>query len=575
MKILNQRQEDLLDRERQFLVRLKEKLAEAKASELDLDALEHSVSQLDDLFLLVMVGEFNAGKSAIINALLGEKFLAEGLTPTTTQINILRYGKEVEQRHAGKNQKVVLLPVDLLSEVSIVDTPGTNAVLRHHEELTKDFVPRADLVLFITSVDRPFTESERTFMAQIRDWGKKVLIVVNKIDIPDDEKDLEQVEDFVRVNARDLLGITPEVFMVSARLALRAKQGESQLWERSRFGLLEDYIQDTLDQKSRLKLKLLNPLGVSEHIVEKISTAAQAQRKILDKDLDLLDHVEQQQIFYKKDKTKEFSLRMAEIENIFLEMEQRGEIFFEDRFRVVRIFDLINKDRLKEDFEAEVINDVPQQIERKVDQLVDWLVESDLRQWKSVTDYVAERQREHKEWIIADGLSANFMVDRRRLLDEMKREADGVVQSYDKHLRTEKIALDAQNAVAASFAIEIGAVGLGTIITVLATTAAADITGIVAASVVAVLGLFIIPAQRRKAKRELHDRLSELRTNLIESLRRVFEEEMKRSVARIEGVIAPYSRFVRTEQGRVDEVMEAMQKAESDITQLRYEIEQW
>ncbi len=561
MKILNQRQEDLLDRERQFLVNLKDELTGAKASELDLDALEHSVSQLDDLFLLVMVGEFNAGKSAIINALLGEKFLAEGLTPTTTQINILRYGKEVEQRHAGKNQKVVLLPVDLLSEVSIVDTPGTNAVLRHHEELTKDFVPRADLVLFITSVDRPFTESERTFMAQIRDWGKKVLIVVNKIDIPDDEKDLEQVEDFVRVNARDLLGITPEVFMVSARLALRAKQGESQLWERSRFGLLEDYIQDTLDQKSRLKLKLLNPLGVSEHIVEKISTVAQAQRKILDKDLDLLDHVEQQQIFYKKDKTKEFSLRMAEIENIFLEMEQRGEIFFEDRFRVVRIFDLIKKAQLKEDFEGEVINDVPQQIERKVDQLVDWLVESDLRQWKSVTDYVAERQREHKEWIIADGLSANFMVDRRRLLDEMKREADGVVQSYDKHLRTEKIALDAQNAVAASFAIEIGAVGLGTIITVLATTAAADITGIVAASVVAVLGLFIIPAQRRKAKRELHDLLSELRTNLIESLRRVFEEEMKRSVARIEGVIAPYSRFVRTEQGRVDEVMDAMQKA--------------
>ncbi|MDY6866440.1 MAG: dynamin family protein [Chloroflexota bacterium] len=575
MKILNQRQEDLLDRERQFLVNLKDELAGAKASESDLDALEQSVSQLDDLFLLVMVGEFNAGKSAVINALLGEKFLAEGLTPTTTQINILRYGKEVEQRHAEKNRKLVLLPVDLLSEISIVDTPGTNAVLRHHEELTKDFVPRADLVLFITSVDRPFTESERTFMAQIRDWGKKVLIVVNKIDIPEDEKDLEQVEDFVRDNARDLLGITPEVFMVSARLALRAKQGESQLWERSRFGLLEDYIQDTLDQKSRLKLKLLNPLGVSEHVVEKISTAAQAQRKILDKDLDLLDHVEQQQIFYKKDKAKEFSLRMAEIENIFLEMEQRGEVFFEDRFRVVRIFDLIKKAQLKEDFEREVINDVPQQIERKVDQLVDWLVESDLRQWKSVTDYVAERQREHKERIISDGLSANFMVDRRRLLDEMKREAEDVVQSYDKHLRTEKVALDAQNAVAASFAIEIGAVGLGTIITVLATTAAADITGIVAASVVAVLGLFIIPAQRRKAKRELHDRLSELRTNLIESLRRVFEEEMKRSVARIEGVIAPYSRFVRTEQGRVDEVMDAMQKAESDIAQLRYEIEQW
>jgi len=103
--------------------------------------LEWSISQLDDLFLLVMVGEFNAGKSAVINALLGEKLLKEGVTPTTSQINILRFGPEAERRPVEEGHEVITLPVELLSEVSIVDTPGKNAIIRQHEELTRHFVP--------------------------------------------------------------------------------------------------------------------------------------------------------------------------------------------------------------------------------------------------------------------------------------------------------------------------------------------------------------------------------------------------------------------------------------------------
>ncbi len=123
-----------------------------------------------------------------------------------------------------------------------MDTPGTNAIIREHEELTQHFVPRADLVLFITSVDRPFTESERTFMHQIRDWGKKVVLILNKIDLLQDEDELQEVEAFIRENTKILLNITPEIFPVSARLALRAKSGEPNLWLDSHFEALEEYI---------------------------------------------------------------------------------------------------------------------------------------------------------------------------------------------------------------------------------------------------------------------------------------------------------------------------------------------
>ena len=187
MKILTPEQDAVLQRERAFLNDLRVKLANVKAASEDLDTLGHSIRQLDDLFLLVIVGEFNSGKSAFINALLGQKLLKEGVTPTTAQINILRFGDRTDQSLVEQNHQVVFLPIDLLSEISIVDTPGTNAVIREHEELTTHFVPRADLVLFITSADRPFTESERNFLERIRDWGKKVILVLNKVDLFQDE----------------------------------------------------------------------------------------------------------------------------------------------------------------------------------------------------------------------------------------------------------------------------------------------------------------------------------------------------------------------------------------------------
>ncbi len=575
MKILTHEQEQVLKRERDFLNDLRVKLVGFGASEESLETLGQSIAQLDDLFLLVMVGEFNAGKSAVINALLGKKMLKEGVTPTTSKINILRYGGETDRKVAGENQEVIFLPVDLLSEVSIVDTPGTNAIVRYHEELTRHFVPRADLVLFITSVDRPFTESERTFMEHIRDWGKKVVIVINKLDILQDEDELRQVEDFVRQNARDLLGVAPEIFSVSARFALRAKLGEENLWEASQFGPLEDYIEDTLDKTSQIKLKFLNPLGVSSHLVEEIRESTKERRQVLEADLALLKNVDQQQEIYQKDKSKEFDLRMTEIENIFLEMEQRGDEFFEDRFRLARVLDLIKKDRMQTDFKQDVVADVPQRVDQKVNELIDWLVESDLRQWKSVTDYISDRKSAHKERIIGGSIGSEFVYDRNRLLDAIGREAERVVESYDKEYETEKIAIDAQNAVATSLAVEIGAVGLGTIITALATTVAADVTGILTASLVAVLGFFIIPASRRRAKKELHERLAELRTKLISTLQAAFEKEMTRSVQRIDEAIAPYSRFVRAEAAQTEEMLGELQSAIMEIDQLRTEISDW
>ena len=171
--ILTPPQEELLKKERQWLADLQVILARLSASSEDQTTLSRSIQQLEELFLLVVVGEFNAGKSAFINALLGQNVLKEGVTPTTSQINVLKFG-ELTQRHVQEAHLHILIePIDILRQLNIVDTPGTNAIIQEHQAITEEFVPRADLVLFITSADRPFTESERNFMSQIKAWGKK------------------------------------------------------------------------------------------------------------------------------------------------------------------------------------------------------------------------------------------------------------------------------------------------------------------------------------------------------------------------------------------------------------------
>lgn len=535
---------------RELLSILRDTLTGFGASTADQTALAASIRQLDELFLLVIVGEFNAGKSAFINALLGQTLVAEGVTPTTAQIQLLQYGETVTRRAAPDGSQVITAPVELLRDVHIVDTPGTNAILREHERLTTDFVPRSDLVIFLTSADRPFTETERLFLAAIRDWGKKIAIVVNKIDIFGNASEEDEVLLFVRNAARELLGFEPHVLPVSARLAQKAKQGEPTLWGASRFEALEDYLRDTLDAPSRFRLKLANPLGVGHALAARYTTIARERLTLMAEDLELLAGIERQLTVYREDLARGFELRMAAVEKELADMEARGHRFFEDTLRIGRIVDLLNRARVQKEFEERVVADAPIQIERRVTELIDWLVDQDFRQWQAVTGTLAARQRQRESLLLGAPDVGHFHNDRSRLIDSVGRESQRVVETYDKRREAELIADQARVAVAAAAAAGGAAVGLGTLVTVAASTVAADVTGILLASVVLGVGFLIIPARRRRAKATLEEKVAALRVRLTSALRTEFDRAREQSSHRLADAVAPYARFVQAEERR-------------------------
>jgi small GTP-binding protein len=584
--ILSRREQEIRVREQELLQRLAtalERFGSDVAGE-DLRRFQEARDQLNGLFLLVIAGEFNSGKSSFINALLGERVLPEGVTPTTDRINILRHGSSVSEHLLEAYLLERTHPADVLREINIVDTPGTNAIIRRHEELTRDFVPRSDLVLFVTSADRPFTESERAFLEQIREWGKKIVFVVNKIDILTRPEERAEVLRYVQENAAGLLEETPQLFAVSARQALQARAagegtGESadgtgeELWEQSGFGAVEDYLLHTLDQEERVRLKLLNPLNVGLRLASKYKDAAFQRLKLLAQDVEAIQNIDQQLALFHQEMLRDFEPRLARLDVLLADMERRGMRFFEETIRIGRIKSLMDSEGVKRTFERDVIAETPREIEDEVGRVIDWIVERNLKLWQDISSYIERRQiARNREGMIGD-VGSSFNYNRQALLDSVGRVSRDVVGSYNREVESRTIANEIQGTFATTALAQAGAIGLGTLVVTLVSSAAADVTGILLATALAVGGFYVIPRKRRQAKLDFERRIDQLGTHLKDVLTRQVHLELEQSTGRINEAIAPYRRFVQSQQQQLNEARGELVATEDALLRLRSDID--
>jgi small GTP-binding protein len=574
------RQSMLTDEQAKLLRDEKEELSEIRLALAELDlprealaTLQEAILQLDELFLMVVVGEFNAGKSALVNALLGEKVLPEGATPTTSRVTLVKWGENAAEQVVDENFSVYTYPLPLLKELNIVDTPGTNAVIRYHERLTEEFVPRSDLVLFTTSADHPLTESERQFLERILAWGKKVVFALNKADILEDETALEEIRSFVLKHVSSVLGETPEFFPVSARMGQRAlaepdEEKRKRLWSESGLERLEQYITSTLDDKQRLKLKFNNPLGVAENIIAQTAKLTDVQSEGLIEDLQTAASLETAITEYERDLKNELKPRLAEVENILHRLEQRGLDFFDTTMRLTNIQELIRGDKVRAEFEKRVLADVPRQIEEQVQRLIDWLVQKDLQEWQRVMTYVQRRRALHAEHIVGEGLEPREM-RRRELIDTMGRTVQRVVETYDRDQEASELAKHVETAVAQTALLEVGALGLGTLVTAAVVSSSVDITGMLAAGTLAIVGFFVIPYKRNQAKENFKKKMTSLRTTLLATLTTSFNKETRDAIERLKDGITPYTRFVRAERERIENTESVLASLRKKLSSLR------
>ncbi|KYQ93485.1 hypothetical protein DLAC_06178 [Tieghemostelium lacteum] len=565
--------------------------------------LKDSLEQLkDSLFLLVVVGEFNSGKSSFLNALLGNQFLKEGITPTTSRINILKYGDKQQHRQVAsglsdEDHEVIQLPVSWLKDISLVDTPGTNAVIKGHQEITEHFIPKSDLVLFVTSVDRAFSESEAKFLSQIKQWGKKIIVVLSKADLVDrnplasnPKADLDEVIKFIQENFKAQLGVVPVVFPVSSKLALKGKlevssqpstqslqQFNEKLsanthWQSSRFSELEQYILHSLDSTQRTKLKLLNPLGVATNILDQFALELHSRNKVLSIDIQTVRQVSEQLDHFQKEIKEDFQHHLDRIENILLKMETRADKFLDDQIKLGNIMSLLRGNEVKHLFERDVIGATSHDIELQMSSMIDWIVDKNIKQWKSIMDHINQRSSSRLEKVIGtvNKGSNEFLYNRQTLLSSMGTHTTQALGKYNKDVESTKVHSDIKSAIYQTAAVEMGAVGIATFIA----TSLLDLTGILGVGALALGGLAILPMKKAALKKSVHSKIQDLRLNLEQIISSHFENEMENGISKIKASISPYSSYINFEVNKLKSYQDKIDQYQDKIKSQKFEIEQ-
>ena len=563
---LSNEQKKIFDNVRNTLTELLAVASRSDVPEKDIETLQNTLKSLEDKFLVVIVGEFNSGKSTFINALLNTDILETGVTPTTSLIHLIRYGEEQSSAPIENWGQLITLPVPLLQSISLVDTPGTNSIFSDHIILTNWFFPRADLVIFITSADRPYTESESRFLQAIREWGKKIIIILNKKDLNESPEELDRIVRFIQENANRQLKSDIPILTVSAKTALRArKENNPELWKKSGFDQLEIFLQEKLNEKSRFKYKMDSALAIGERVANQTLQLLENEIKFYREDLNLADAIQEQTQVYRSEIEREINRSLSEIHAYFSQIKESGNEYFEKLFKVKNIPNLIRKDKTKLEFQNEVLKSLPTDIERKTMDMV----ENIYLQEQRMTQYATNQIEKRKTQFPGTAISSPELSERSQLLQKMQATIDEMLEKMEKDMAADIGMKHVQTAATTALAIEVSAVGLGAGLTIVATTVATDILGIVAAFWVGVAGFMILPYYRKKSQKEFTAQISEIEEKLINSLQKELNEEIQSQTLQMEQAISPFRQFVSNALDKINNQMHETERLRQQIQELR------
>ena len=345
--------------------------------------LQEIASDLEEMFFLIaVIGEFNAGKSTLINALLGEPLLETGITPTTEAIELIRY-REVAQRRPepAPEQPGIRIwahPHTGGAGVALVDTPGSGSVFRKHEELARSFLHRSDLVLFVLSAKRALAETERLYLELARDFGKKVILVLNQSDLLE-PTELEQVRRFIAQQVQELLDLRPLLFAVSAS---RALAGEAD----SGLAALQAHLKATLHEVSPARQKQLAQLETAKRSLWEALASVQKRRDLLRQDRDEAESV-QQELHESADQLEENQQRtLSDIELAISALERRGLEFIDRELAFRPLRRAPGNATLQERFENEVLGETLAQIRKTAALYLQRLVDHNRAYWQEMQE---------------------------------------------------------------------------------------------------------------------------------------------------------------------------------------------
>ncbi len=555
--------------------------------EADKVRLLEIAQDLREMFLLVVIiGEFNAGKSTFVNALLNDSVLPTGITPTTDAIELIRYAPTKTRKPEQTNEAVREWghPNTGAPGVVIVDTPGTGSVFQKHEQVAKSFLHRSDLVIFIISAKRAFAETERIYLELARSYGKKIIVVVNQVDLLD-SREQTQVHDFVQQQISELLDLRPPIFMVSAKKALTGEKvgglfGSSIA--RGDWGMdaVRGYLRQTFEQVPPAKQKLLTQLDLFRTMTGRYRATIGARLSLVSSDTMQAEDLQKEMEGQAASLDKQLAEALTEMKSVFEGIRKRGNSFIDTNLSVTRALRGADNEKMRVDFEKQVIGGSLDSLKTISEHYVNAVVDGGRNYWRSVIERLNKMEAMLREE--ATTLDAATYADQRAALQAALAMADVELKTYTNDAVIEGLQANfAQNV--RGFVLSVTGVMSGLVAFLLSAAtgigAAHGLTilfGVIFAPV-AVLGggigaaIFFRKATN-DAKKELEGSIQALEDSYRKSLQDLTSRERSRLLQYGKQILAPvFSQLgvlaerYRDQQGQLDTFTDRAKGLETEI----------
>ena len=517
-----------------------------------LRSLQSLAANLSQPFLFVVVGEVKAGKSSMLNALFGQDFCKVDVLPATDRIYVFKYGEQEHDVQVSEHVTTRYRPIDFLKDFNIVDTPGTNTIVANHQEITENFVPMADLIVFVFSVTNPWGGSSWDFLRLIgHEWKKNIVFVVQQADLRD-PSEVAAIAKHLDQTILQILGASCPIFVVSAKKAFVAKTAPDanadRLWSESNFGPLEDWITKTVSHSEQRGGKLRSVAQTAQVVAGGLRARLQGSLDILKSDQEKLASIRGVFQSRKEQTQRQVGGFIREIEQAYDGCRERGEKVLEERLTVGQTLKMIfSGGRWEKDFQDHVETEVKKEVQSKIEHALT-LLESDLRAiWQDLQDKVnVQFGPDSKKQVRA--VIPGFLLQRQEVLQRLQLTL--VEQMSDAKIKEQLRSLFGETArwlrVPGSV---VAAGGIATVIAALTHTALLDVTGTVA-GIAALTGTIYAVWRRKKILRQYRDQMNEKRQDLARAVETQLRQAIDAFYHEVALTFAPLESFCEAEAKR-------------------------
>ncbi len=525
-------------------------------------------NRITEPFMFVIVGEVKAGKSSFINALLDtEKEICKvAPSPLPDTIQQIVYGEEEAITEINPYLKRISQPVDILREIAIVDTPGTNTIVDHHQEITESFIPASDLIVFVFEAKNPYRQSAWDFFQYIHsDWRKKIIFVLQQKDLmnaADLAINVQGVEDYARKQGIE----APLVFAVSAKQELEAQK------EISGFIPVREYIRQHITGGKAPILKLQNNLATSQNISERIHRGLDLRRRQYEADLGFRQDIHQP---LDLQETNSQNLVKVLVENLVASYDRATLKTERELTEGLSFFSLIRRSfssifvknesakewlkGLSEKLETELNEEMKSRLNQGVSDIAD-----SIQQMAKIIDLKIK----NSQTILANNHEIFSSIAERRanVLRELQETFANFLKRSDSF--TDEELFPQRNSIAPNLAAGGGVAVVGALLTGLTNLTVLDVTGGILTALGLVFAGVSIGINRRKIIRGYRSEIDKGRQRLESEVSEKLRTYIRHIKQRIDSNFGEFDQLIEQEEQQIAELLERQENIRQQMLEL-------